>query len=198
MTRRHTHMLQRNAGYTLVEMLITVSIFALAFVTIGAIFIGFTAAQSRATTAQRLLNEGGFILEAVTREIRINAIDYACTAANPVTNHAYLCLKSLDGRSVHFRFNNFSGSGVVQSCVDYDDAPCTLANQWVDMNPSTLRITKFEFHTYPTSNPHNANQGSSQVFQPITTMVMSIEAGTGRAMQRYDLQTAASSRVYSF
>lgn len=185
-------------GYSLIEMLVTVAIFALAFVAIGAIFIGFSTAQSRASAAQQLLNEGNFILESITREIRGNTIDYSCTASDPASNHTYLCLRSIDGRSVHFRFNDPSASGKLQVCIDYDDFPCTFVNQWIDMNPSFLTITKIAFHTYPTSNPLNVDRTANEVFQPITTILMSIEAGKGRAKQHYDLQTAASSRVYNF
>src|SRR3989344_6335416 len=111
--------LKSGAGYTLVEMLVTVAIFALAFTAIGAIFIGFTTAQSSASSAQKLLNEGSFILESITREIRSTAIDYNCVAANPALNHTYLCLRSVDGRSVHFRFDDPAAQDRLQVCIDY-------------------------------------------------------------------------------
>ena len=49
-----------NSGYTIVEMMVTVSIFTLAFVAISAIFLGYNTAQSNASVSQRLLNEGNY------------------------------------------------------------------------------------------------------------------------------------------
>ena len=64
----------KREGYTIVEMLVAVAIFSLAFITISVIFLGFTGAQSRAAVSQRLLNEGSYMLELVARENRMHAV----------------------------------------------------------------------------------------------------------------------------
>lgn len=189
---------KQQGGYTLVEMLVTVAIFGLAFVTIGVIFISTSAAQARASSAQRLLNEGNFILESITREIRMNAIDYSCAPGNYTSNHERICLRSVDGKAIHFRFSPAAAPGKIQVCTDYDAFPCTLDSQFTSLNPDFLTITKWEFHVYPVLYPLDVNRGSTEVFQPITTIVVRMETGTGRSKQAYDLQTAASSRVYNF
>jgi prepilin-type N-terminal cleavage/methylation domain-containing protein len=192
-------------GYTLIEMVVTVGIFSLAFTAIAAIFIGYTTAQSRASVAQRLLNEGNYILEAITREIRINSIDYACEGWNPATDVDTLCLKAVDGQVTRFEFsaddvNSQSDASDVQVCKDYGENPCGLGS-WTTMKPDFMKVERLSFYTFPTVDPATAVSPADPrpaAWQPMVTIVLRVSAGSGRARQVYDLQTAASSRVYAY
>lgn len=189
-------------GYTLIEMVVTVGIFSLAFTAISAIFIGFTTAQSRATVAQRLLNEGNYILEAMTRELRMHAIDYDCEGWDPTTDTNMVCLQAFDGKVIRFYFDPPSGSettGDLLVCKNYDPDECLMSGSggsWTSLRPSFMSITNVMFHVYPFRSPYGANVPAEDAWQPMTTVNISIAAGRGRARQSYDLQTAASSRVY--
>ena len=189
-------------GYTIVEMLVTVAIFALSFVTIAAIFVGFSTAQTRAGVSQRLLNEGNYLLEVLAREIRMNAIDYDCSAANPATSHDYICLRSVDGESIHFRLfddvANPSTTVDLQVCKDFSASPCALSSDWTTLNPDFLKINELSFQTHPIQNPLRQDVPDEQLYQPVTTILMTVEAGRGRAVQTYELQTSVASRVYYF
>jgi len=180
-------------GYTLVEMMVTVSIFALAFIAIGAIFLGFSTAQSRANTAQRLLNEGSFLFETVVKEIRMHAIDYSC-ATDYETDTDMVCLRSpVDGSVAHIRVID-SGGTQVEICKASNATSCT---SWNSLVPSFLTINSFEMYVYPTVSPDTATT-DTQVFHPSVLIKMSMEAGRGRAKQQYDFQTTVSSRAYDF
>ena len=187
-------------GYSLVEMVVAAGIFALAFVVIAAIFIGYSTAQGRAAIAQRLLNDGNYLMELVSREVRMNAIDYSCTAASPAIDHKYICLRSADGRAVHIRFDDAPSQLVLKICKDYSAAPCALASSnWTDLNTqSTLKITAVEFHSYPTVNPLGADVVSAQTYHPFTIVRMTVQGGRGKSQQTYSFQTAVSSRIYNF
>lgn len=185
----------RHAGYTIVEMLVTVTIFSLSFLAIAAIFLGFSGAQTRAGVAQRLLNEGNFLLELVTREIRMHAVDYSCTQRSAT----YACLRSVDGQAIHIKFDNLANPKTLQVCKDYDASPCPFGSpKWITLNPTSVILTNVSFQTHPNVNPLSSDVAPAQVFQPMTTILMSIQAGQGRSQQIYDLQTAVSSRAYSF
>jgi prepilin-type N-terminal cleavage/methylation domain-containing protein len=188
--------LQTNKGYTLVELLVTVSIFALAFLAIGAIFLGFSTAQSRAGNAQRLLNEGNFLFESVAREIRMRAIDYDCLeAANYESETDYVCLKSIDGAKVHFQVIDQTGSDYdIQICRDFTGSACTT---WRSIKPSFLTVTKAEFYISPVNNPLDSND-FNEIFHPLTLITMTIETGSGRTVKKHNFQTTVSSRLYNF
>jgi len=193
---RHT-MQKRKNGFTLVEMLITVSIFAIAFIAIGAIVIGFSSAQSNASESQRLLNEGNFLLEAIAREIRMSAIDYSC-GLDLATTHDYICLRSSDTGSIHIRFRQVTSPSTLEICSDSDSLPCTDTADWTVLNPDFLRINNVAFYTFPTENPLAFDAHPDQIYQPVTLILMEIETGGGKRLQQFQLQTTVSSRIYNF
>ena len=193
-------------GYTLVEMLVAVAIFALAFGAIAAIFIGFTTAQGRATQAQKLLNEANYLFESVAREIRNNAVDYTCpeVAGNGAYGQTcYICLRTSEGGVVHIRYVNQD----VQICRELSNPECHAIGHpenWYSLTPAGVLVTNMYFYVIPTldpSKPEFANDwwGSPEFFvpnQPLTTIIMAVEGGTGKSKQTYHFQTAVSSRVY--
>ncbi len=191
------------SGYTLIEMVVTVGIFSLAFVTIAAIFIGFTTAQSRATVSQKTLNEGNYLLEAMAREIRMNAIDYNCDGWNVATDRKMICLKSSNGLPIRFSFTAPTGqqtTGELYVCKGTASDSCLTSpgssGEWVSLRPSFMSIPTMSFQLFPYSDPYSNTVSQDDAWQPLTTIVVSTAAGKGRAYQKYDFQTAVSSRVY--
>lgn len=198
--KRHVAYQKGGAGFTLVEVMVTVGIFGLAFVTIGAIFLGFTISQARATQAQRLLNEGNYIFDSVVREIRMNAIDYSCTATSYATETDYICLQSLDGKSIHFRITDAGTTKRIEVCKmqTYDEPACADASEnWSIMTPDFMKVIDVQFYVSPTQSPYETDD-IIYAYHPITIVRMVIESGRGRARQVYRFQTAVSSRVYNF
>lgn len=182
-------------GYTLVEMLVTVSIFALAFTAIAAIFLGFTTAQSRASNAQKLLNEGNFVFEAIAREVRMHSIDYTCPGVVYADDKDGICLRSIDGgESIQFHYDSIAKT--VSVCKKIGPSQC-LVSDWRVLHPDTITVSNFKWHVFPTEDPLRTTD-VDKMFHPLVTLQMTIEAGTGRARQEYDFQTAVTSRAYSF
>ena len=183
---------QQSAGYTLIEMMVAITIFAIAFVAIGAIFLSYSLAQTRASSGQRLLNESNFLFETVAREIRMNAIDYSCPFADPATTINYICLKKTDGTVEHVKFENKQ----ILVCKQPTALDCAGPTNWISLTPAFVTVSSAKFYTYPTADPNAIDVADAQLFQPITTILMSVATGQGRAYQTYDFQTAVSSRVY--
>lgn len=183
-------------GYTLVELLVTVSIYALAFTAISAIFLGYSTAQSRAVVAQRLLSEGNHIFEQVAREIRINALEYECSGADYSFETDYLCLKTYEGRQVRFRITGGTQNKQVEICKMTTLASCGTSD-WRALTPSTLNVTDFKFHVFPDDNPQNGTV-EGDFYHPLVVLEASMEAGSGKKRQTYDFQTVISSRAYAF
>jgi len=184
-----------NDGYTMVELLVAVAVFALAFVAITAIFVGFSLAQSRAAQGQRLLSESNYIFEAVAREIRMNRIDYdcGCSGYDPAETKGYICLVSETGAQVHFNYD--SDNDKIQVWKD-PNGSSTCPGTFVDMNPDFMSVTAFTMETYPVVSPLSPDPLDVNVYQPLTTINMTVEAGRGSAQVSYDFQTAVTSRYY--
>ncbi len=188
---------RQRGGYTIVEMIITVGIFSLAFVAISAIFIGFTNAQSRASTSTSLLNEGNYVLSSIANDIRNSAVDYTSVNCGVVAGStANICLKHFDGRYIVYKWDSPSSNVLV--CTANAPSVCdpnntTDTTKWTVKNASFIKVTSLKMYAYPASPP-----SVSTPFQPEVTTQMTISSGAGRAAQSYDLQTTVVSRVYVF
>lgn len=193
---------QYSAGYTIIELLVTVSIFALAFTAIAAIFLGFTTAQSKASQEQRLLNEGNFIFESVVREIRMNAVDYDCPRYNGIASDStYICLKSFGGNEIHFRVLP-AGSGYYQLevCKKPDLSSCDdqASADWRLLTPGFIRIRSFSFYVYPLQNPLSIGSPTfDTVYHPLILIRAEMETGSGAKVKSYGFQSTVSSRAYA-
>lgn len=182
-------------GYSLVELIVAVSIFAIAFVTIAAIFVGFSLSQSRAGQSQRLLSEGNYILESIAREVRMNAVAYSCGCYNPATQTDYICLTSESGQRTHFYYDGSPGAQKIYLLKDTVGTGCAN-NSYPALNPDFIKVTNFSLRTIPSSAPQAVDAPASAVYQPITIINLSVETGSGKNFIHYDFQTAVSSRYY--
>ena len=69
-------------GFTLVELLIAISIFASLSIIISGIYLAFSKNQARTKASQSLLNDTQYILETISKEIQNNQIDYSNDYSN--------------------------------------------------------------------------------------------------------------------
>ena len=58
---------QNKTGFTLVEVLVAVSIFAMLAILLSVIYVAFTKMQTRTQISQQVLNDSQFTLETMTR-----------------------------------------------------------------------------------------------------------------------------------
>ena len=65
---------QNKTGFTLVEVLVAVSVFAILAILLSVIYVAFTKMQTRTQISQQVLNDSQFTLETMTREIRNSEI----------------------------------------------------------------------------------------------------------------------------
>lgn len=80
---------RRQAGFTLVEMMVAIFIVSLIFLIVGSVFVSALNLQRRANNFQRVEEDATFVLESMAKEIRVSQIipeipDSACPA-NPET-----------------------------------------------------------------------------------------------------------------
>jgi len=66
--------IKNKKGFSLVEMLISISIFGLLVLAVLGIYLSFNNTQIRTTAAQQLLNDSQYAIELMTKEIRNSSI----------------------------------------------------------------------------------------------------------------------------
>lgn len=100
---------QHSKGFTLIEILVTVSVFALIAVAIASIYLAFSTIQARFRASQVLLNDTQYVLEIMAREIKNSAIvDYdlsdgtVCEAALGLNYTTCIFLEKENGQTVAF------------------------------------------------------------------------------------------------
>ena len=94
-------MVKNEEGFTLVELLIAVSIFALLSVIISGIYLAFSKSQARTKVSQSLLNDAQYILETVAKEIKNNEIVGIGTSGDT----DIYTLKKENGDLVYFEYH---------------------------------------------------------------------------------------------
>jgi prepilin-type N-terminal cleavage/methylation domain-containing protein len=173
-------------GFTLVEMLVTLSIFAVAFVMVTSIYASVTTAQNRAKVSVEYLNEGSLVFEQLIREIRGKTIDTGsacpptCDADGDTTR--YVCLKDLANGKTFLRFNKANSSVEINR-----SAICSPNGAWTRISDPAVKVTNLQF----------ISQAGVSDEQPMTTVLMTVEPKTPtRASVPINLQTSVSSRVF--
>ena len=67
-------MVKNNKGFTLVELIVAVSVFSLLSIVMGGIYLSFTKSQTRTKASQSLLNDAQYVLETLAKDFKSNEI----------------------------------------------------------------------------------------------------------------------------
>jgi prepilin-type N-terminal cleavage/methylation domain-containing protein len=168
---------QTQTGFTLVEVLVTTMIFSLLMIDIGGIFVQIMNLERRGFAAQKIQENGTFVLETISREVRVSRIENQdnsnCTATTLTIAHP------VNGTVVY----SVNG-GIVQRQATEGGQPITTA-----ISSSDVNFTRFNF-CIAGSDPNDNKQARVAV-------VASIQNRTGKEIYRFDVQTTVSSRDVS-
>jgi prepilin-type N-terminal cleavage/methylation domain-containing protein len=113
---------QAPKGFTLIELMVSVAIFAIIMVISLGALLSISAADRKAETVESVMNNLNFAVESMTRTIR-TGYDYHCgTAAGGDCTSGGTLFKftAQDGTSVAYKFDNSNEcgqSGPVQGCI---------------------------------------------------------------------------------
>ena len=181
----------RPTGFTLVEMMITVAIFAIGFVVIAGIYLGISTAQNRAKGSVEYLNEAQLVFEQVARLVRDNDLDQSSISCptNCGNPNEYICLKDIANGKTFVRFEPpaLGQPGRVQ--ISRSNS-CTNA-VWSTLNDPSVNVQDLKFYSkFPSDTVPD-----EQAFTVITMRVSS-NATSARGQQPLNLQTGFSSRVF--
>lgn len=106
-------------GFTLIELIIAMALFAFVSVAMAGALISVMDANKKSRNLAHVIDEFNFALDSMTRELRVGS-QYNCgaTAAPPIVNDGDSCgsigFRTSEGRYYEYRFN--AGEGSLERC----------------------------------------------------------------------------------
>jgi len=179
------------SGFTLVEAMVSVAIFAILMVSANDIFLSIVRSQRNTLSSKNAQEAVNYALEIMSKELRMAKVDNGyCGAAQKVYavfDENGQLVESGDGLTIKFR--NYE-----DKCVVYElDNPSgrlkvTRDGSWAYMTPANITISNLSFYI---------QHSDIQIGQPIITVrfILSyFNSETGQ--QTMQVQTSISSRSY--
>ena len=170
--------LDKSGGFSLIEMLVALAIFSVVILTATQIFVSGLGGTKRIFGQQAVQESGRFILEAMSKEIRMSRVDglgssaYASLPEGTSGPYTSLNITNPDGQAINYTFDN-DNKQMGRSCSI--------------QSPSGVELT---------GNFYLTKRG---VLQPRITIVINLENKTDLLKNKtsINLQTTASSREYA-
>jgi prepilin-type N-terminal cleavage/methylation domain-containing protein len=205
---------ENNNGFTLIEILISLSIFSLLVFAVSTIYVAFNNSQIRTSASQQLLNDSQYAIELMAREIRQSSIvNYLpdCNSLIAPTGKILddcIILEREDGQS--FAFTSFKDtSSSIYTDLYYILLDCnddySFCEDWknsyqsydalLNVTLNNINLDALDFVISPASDPF-VSGGSNQ--QPKVTIKMTTSYASGNNIENVShiFQTTVSSRVY--
>ncbi len=178
----------RQKGFTLVEMLVTVGVFAIVSMVSSSIFINVNNLQQQTGNMQRLQNEGRYLLEKIAKEVRGRELDYKST----------ILFEGGTTKQLVFKEDEF---GEAMS-LSFDESAQAIN---LGINGSAERLSSdqvvvesLEFRVNPSSDPYEYLSSSTPALQPRVTIYLKLKNKDvpERYLKKLNLQTTISSKIY--
>lgn len=190
-----------NGGFTLVELLISISIFMIFLALAAGSYTSLVKANRTANDMQKIYREVRFIFDAIATEIHNGNLDYACidkTKLDP------LCLENQFGtegkvlsvlsknnlsRSL-FKFNEPDKKLLALHQERADRNLPWSVNEWQPLASENFPLESLSFSFFPLKDPYEASQAGddNNQWQPAVGIRMKV-AG-------FEFKTTYSSRTY--
>lgn len=186
-------------GFTLVEMMVVLAVFSVVMVVIVDIFMIASKASRRTLAIQQIQSDARYSMEAVSREIRMDEIDYDWSgyAGGIATPEDTLALRDADDNSIIFKKSSENcPSGTLSCLVVSLDGGATFAS----ITSLGNTVLDLKFYIDPLVDPFKMNVSHTydSNHEPRVTIVFVTKGVGGRPdeQQTIYLQTTVSGRVY--
>lgn len=183
-------------GFTLMEMLVALSLFSVVVTITTNIFFSFQQASRKTENLEVVTAGARLIMERIVREVREGTIDYAWyadhqPALNLTQSQNSLSILNREGKMILFAFDSTGHTLQLQVGTDTEN-----------LSSSKLAVRDLSFKISPTKDPFVFDTDSGKYFenaQPRVTVLLSLDnnlPANHANYVHYDLQTTISSRVY--
>ena len=178
-------------GFTLVEILVAVAIFVAVVSVASSLFVQAIRGQRRSLAYQELLDQTSYVMEYMSRSIRMARRDDEC--ATPGFNYATSVIVAIPGAEcLHFKnykdeCQYFCLDGVSKKLMIATSTPpmAPVAADFTDLTSPDLTVSSFNI------NGQGWEKGSPDNSQPLVIISFKIE---GREGVKIEIQTSISQR----
>ena len=199
---------QKNKGFTLVEILVAIAVFAMLSTIFTMIYVLISQNQHRAKASQLLLNNSLYALEIIAQDLKNNELDYNFILPDNDPNRPdcsslnCMVFKRIDDSLAIYSNPDWANDSLfygVYTCDPYPDI-CIVENiNLVEILSPRLNHVKVDYlHFFV--EPVTADPYSSQTVNtsPKVTIVLktSYYSQVESEQISYTLQTTVSSRIY--
>lgn len=195
----------KNKGFTLMEILVAIGIFALLSSIFTVIYVTLSKDQQRAKASQALLNNSLYVLELLARDIKNNELDYNFLSTDQACNSTFhpqdcIVFKRLDGSLGSFLKPNGDGSlwySVLQ-CDNYPSQCSFLQSEGTELLSASLNDIQVDYLRFLVQPVNESYLDQSINQQPKVTIILKTSYVSQKAVEQisYTLQTTVSSRIY--
>ncbi len=171
-------------GFTLIELMVSVSIFAIVVLVSITAILAIVEANKKAQALDDVINNMNFSVESMVRDLR-TGYNYTC-----YINGSYGACPSNSAVSSITFFSSISGCNVtyhLASNAIYKNISCNGGTD-MSLTPSNINVSRFDLYV---SNPAYV---APNYTQPIILMVLQAKASVGKQSTEFDLQTLISQR----
>ncbi len=181
------------AGFTLMEVLVSLAIFSTISVAVTDIFLISTRAERRIGSEEELSGTARSAMERVVRTVRTGALDYGQMTVTPGVPLA--ALRVLDAAGTSYGFSASSDVGLCGA----SPTPCLLiteAGVSAPLTPAGITVSDLKFFVTPAADPFVFDPATGSYAadaQPTVTVVLALTRPTGVAVR---LQTTVTTRQY--
>jgi len=170
---------QKKRGYTLVELIVAVGLFAIIMTLASGAYIVMIDITRQAQDKATGINNLSFALETMTRNIRTGT-NYNCNGSGDCNGAGSFSFADPNGETITY---SISGSTIWQK--KGSNAPSVLTD------PLSVNISSLLFHVSGTAPLSAGNHA-----QPYVTITVSgsVSSGPGKALQSFAVETGAAMR----
>lgn len=182
------------SGFTLLEAILAIGIFTIASLLVANIFINVSNLQKITANFQRLQNEGRYLMERISREIRGRELDYEQIVFDAPTQPLFNLATSLTfkedewGEIVRIYYQDQDDDGEPETVFYWSNG---LAAR---LNAEDVEVVDLKFRILPVDDPFQLDI----FFQPRVTILITLRNKNvpEKYQQTLTLQTTVSSRIY--
>ena len=178
-----------SGGFTLMEMVVAVALFLIAVTICIGIFMSALKANGKIIAMQDVENEVRYIIEVISKEVRLGTIAYDYYEDNFENPVSILAIRDNAG---NVSFFGLKGDGVSDGIVQVS---LTGGETWSDLNTDSIRVDSFDFYLIPDYDPFS--QTSEDIQQPMVLLYLDGRYDKDGTMDgQIKIQTAVVSRQY--
>lgn len=184
-------------GFTLVEMLVSISVFMVVMTVATGSLLSIIDANGKAQSLKSAVNNLNFAIESMGKEIRVGT-NYSCLSDQPCSNGAnnikFTSYRDLNGvldnlnDFVVYKYNSDSSGGFIERCQTSLSVTCNFDSDpiyFIRMTAKGVDIDDLKFYIRGTTDPERV------------LITVSGTAGTKVKLQtKFNLQTTVSQRSF--